>query len=594
MSKSNGHVVVSESVSRVADQHDERVDGGELVARTLHDAGVGKVFALHGGHLEAFYRGCLHHDIDLVDFRHEAAAGHAAEGYARVTGRLGVCAVTAGPGFANAVPAILNAYVDASPTLFLIGAPPLRERETNELQGGFDQIAIATPMSKWAVSITTVERIPDLLAAAIRRATTGRRGPVVVELPIDVLHMVTPQSRASRPTGLNVHPRPAPAPTELAELAGLLHGAERPAIIVGGEARFSDCTAALLGLADRTGIPVFASKRGLGLLPAGHPCDGHDASNLGVLTAAGHAGPDVVVLAGVRTGLFLGGGGTAILPEGATLVQICSDAGELGRIRDIDLPIVADVGSALEGLLNATAGDSWPDWSGWAALATGVQHQRGLAFPDAQTARGLHPYHVMAEVAAVAGTEAVYAIDGGEAGQWAVAHARTSGPGRVITTGYFGGLGVAQGYAIGAQVAAPQRRVVLVTGDGSLGFHLQEFDTMVHHGYPVVTVVLNNEIWGMSLHGQQIMYGPEYHAIATLPGRNYAQIARGFGCHAERVESLDQLRPALDRAFDAGRPACVEVLTDPEVVSPGLVQMLGDVNPEVPQIVIPYYQNIPL
>jgi acetolactate synthase-1/2/3 large subunit len=571
-----------------------QVDGGELVARTLRQAGVEKVFALHGGHLDAFFHGCARYGLDLVDFRHEASAGHAAEAYARVTGGLGVCAITAGPGFANAVPAVLNAFVDASPVLFLIGAAPLRERETNELQGGFDQIAMATPMAKWAVSITNVERIPALLAAAVRRATTGRRGPVVVELPIDVLHMLTAESRVSEPTGLAVHPRPAPSQAELDKLAQLLANAKRPAIIVGGEARFTDCAAALARLADRSGIPVFASKRGLGLLPAGHPCDGHDASNLALLAANGHPGPDVVVVAGARLGLFLGGLGHSVLPADARLVQICSDAGEIGRIREIDLPVVADVGAALEALLEATADSAWPDWSDWAALATGQQHLRSRSYPQAETGQGLHPFHVMAEVAAVAGPEAVYAIDGGEAGQWAVQHTRTSGPGRVITTGYFGGLGVGPGYAIGAQIAAPDRRVVLVSGDGSLGFHLQEFDTMVHHGYPIVTVVLNNGIWGMSLHGQQIMYGRDYQAIATLPGRNYAEIARGFGCHAERVSSFAELRPALERAFAAERASCVEVLIDPDVVSPGLVQMLGDVNPATPQIIIPYYQNIPL
>ena len=572
----------------------EKVDGGELVARTLRHADVGTVFALHGGHLETFYRACARHGIDLVDFRHEASAGHAAEAYARVTGRLGVCVITAGPGFANAVPAILNAYVDQSPVLFLIGASPLRERETNELQGGFDQVAIASPMAKWAVSVATVERIPALLAGAIRRATTGPRGPVVVEVPIDVLHAITTDDRVSAPTGLNVQPRPAPSRDEVDELGKLLLGARRPAMVVGGEARFSDCGGALARFAELSGIPVFASKRGLGLLPSGHPNDAHDAGNLGLLSAKEDDRPDVVLLAGARLGLFLGGLGHGVIPEDARLAQVCSDAGELGRIRDIELPIVADVRALFESLLEATADSTWPDWSQWRALATRQQHRRAEAYPDRESERGLHPFHVMAEVAAVAGPDAVYAIDGGEAGQWAVQHARTSGPGRVLTTGYFGGLGVGPGFALGARVAAPDRPVVLVTGDGSFGFHLQELDTMVHQEHPIVTIVLNNEIWGMSLHGQQILYGENYSAISTLPGRDYARIARGFGCSGERVTSFAELRPALERAFGRGRPAVVEVMIDPEVVSPGLVQMLGDVSSEISQIVIPYYQNIPL
>lgn len=570
------------------------VDGGELVTRTLRAAGVTKVFTLHGGHLEAFYRGCGRHGLQLVDFRHEASAGHAAEAYARVTGELGVCAVTAGPGFANALPAILNAHVDASPTLFLIGAPPLRERETNELQGGFDQLAIARPAARWTVSITNVERIPDLLAEAIRRARTGRRGPVVVELPIDVLHGLALESRVKEPTGLGVRPSPSASTREIAEVRARLLAAKNPAIIVGGHARFSGAAAPLAQFVAKATIPVFASKRGLGLLPAGHSCDGHDASNLAALAAHGIDRPDLVILAGTRLGLFLGGGGDSVLPKDAQLVQVYSDADELGRIRDVDVPIVAELSTFFTDLAEALRDDELPDWSEWTAAAVGVQHRRDAAFPEPENERGIHPYHAAAEIAAVAGTGAVFAVDGGEAGQWAVQHARTDGPGRVITTGYFGGLGVGPGYAIGAQIAAPGRRVVLVTGDGSFGFHLQELDIMVHRKLPIVTVVLNNEIWGMSLHGQQIMYGPDYSAISKLGGRDYAEIARSFGAHAERVTKFTDLRPALQRAFDADIPAVVEVLTDPEVMSPGLVQMLGDVQSDIPQIVVPYYENIPL
>lgn len=570
------------------------IEGGELVARTLRQAGVSTVFALHGGHLESFYRGCLANDLELVDFRHEASAGHAAEAYARVTGEVGVCAITAGPGFANALPAILNAQVDGSPTVFLIGAPPLRERETNELQGGFDQLAIARPAAKWVVSITNVERIPALLAAAIRRARTGRRGPVVVELPIDVLHASAAPDRVKPPTGLAIQPRPAPSPDEVQLVRNLLLSAQRPAVVVGAHARFSDPGGAVVAFAERAQIPVFASKRGLGIVPAEHPSDGHDASNLASLAKHGVGRPDLLILAGTREGLFLGGAGNGVIPEDARLVQVFGDADELGRLRDIDVPVVAEVGTFFEALVAAVADDDLPDWRPWRDAASAVQHRKADDYPEVESPDGLHPFHVAAELADVAGTGAVFTVDGGEAGQWAVQHARTDGPGRVITTGYFGGLGVGPGYAIGAQVAAPERRVVLVSGDGSFGFHLQELDIMVNRGLPIVTVVLNNNIWGMSLHGQQIMYGQDYNVISRLEGRDYAAIARSFGAHAERVEKYADLRPALERAFGAGRSAVVEVMTDPAVVSPGLVQMLGDVDSDVPQIVVPYYENIPL
>ena len=207
--------------------------GGELLAQTLRAAGVTKIFALHGGHHEALFKGCYDLGNELIDFRHEAAAGHAADAYARSTGRLGVCIITAGPGFTNGISAIANAQLDGSPVLFIIGAPPLREVETNPLQGGIDQIAMARPAAKWTLSIPATERIRDLTAMAIRKAMTGRKGPVVLEVPIDILHMSVADARATPAAGLLVRPQPAPAPAETAALAEMLRAAERPVIIAG-------------------------------------------------------------------------------------------------------------------------------------------------------------------------------------------------------------------------------------------------------------------------------------------------------------------------------------------------------------------------
>ncbi|MCF8470860.1 MAG: thiamine pyrophosphate-binding protein, partial [Parvibaculum sp.] len=205
--------------------------GGDLLAAALSAAGVNRVFGLHGGHLEAFFKGCVERDIALLDFRHEAAAGHAADAYARATGRLGVCVVTAGPGMTNVMSAIANAYLDATPVLFIIGAPPLREAETNPLQGGFDQIAMVRPVTKWAHRITNAERIPDLAAMAIRQAMTGRCGPVVLEVPIDVLHAHANPAYVTVPASGWVAPRPAPLPSDAERIVKLLSQAKRPAII---------------------------------------------------------------------------------------------------------------------------------------------------------------------------------------------------------------------------------------------------------------------------------------------------------------------------------------------------------------------------
>lgn len=571
----------------------QRVNGGQLLARTLKAAGVKRAFALHGGHLEALLKGCVEEGIALTDFRHESAAGHAADAYARATGELGVCIITAGPGFTNGITAMANARLDGSPVLFIVGAPPLREVETNPLQGGIDQVAMARPATKWAFSIPATERIADLTAMAVRKAMTLPRGSVLLEVPIDVLHMSVDEARAQPPAGVNVRPRPAPAPAEAAALADLLLAAKRPVLIAGSEAATPACAAALAALTDRFPLPVFTKGLATGVLPNGHACDGGAASNLAMLPLIGVEAPDLVILLGGKLGLLLGGRSGAIVPHAAKLAQIYGDAAEIGRIRDVDLAIAADCTETVRALDAALAGRAPHGLAEWRAQALSAAGLFATMFPDAETAQGIHPWHAARAVAEAAGPDAVYVFDGGEAASWGGAAARVNAPARVLSHGYLGCLGIGPGFAIGAQLAHPERRVVHLTGDGALGFHIQEFDTMVRHRLGIVNVVLNNQVWGMSIHGQQIMFGGNYNVISKLEGTCYADIARAFGLHSERVTRFADLAPALERAFACGGPAFIEVMTDADVVHPVTVSMLGQVEAGSRDVLIPYYENIP-
>lgn len=572
----------------------EKLVGGQILARTLKAAGVKRAFALHGGHLEALLKGCLEEDIALTDFRHESAAGHAADAYARVTGELGVCIITAGPGFTNAITAIANARLDSSPVLFIIGAPPLREVETNPLQGGIDQIAMARPCAKWALSIPSTERIADLTAMAIRKAMTGTRGAVLLEVPIDILHMSVPADRATPPAGVNVRPRPAPAPEEAAQLADMLLAAKRPVIIAGSEAANEATAQALRDLTASVPIPVFTKSLASGVLPIGHPCDGGTAGNLAMLPMIGVDAPDLVILLGGKMGLLLGGRSGAIVPHAAQLAQIHSDASEIGRIRDVQCAIQADAALAVRALQAALAGrapEGLADWAGRAVSAAGLF---ATLFPEVETDKGIHPFHAAAAVAAAMGPDAAYVFDGGEAASWGGAVAQVNRPASVLSHGYLGCLGIGPGFAVGAQLAEPGRRVVHLTGDGALGFHIQEFDTMVRHRLPIVNVVLNNEVWGMSIHGQQIMFGENYSLISKIAGTNYADVARAFGCHSERVTRYAEIAPAMRRALDHDGPSFIEIMTDADVVHPVTVSMLGQVEDGSSDVLIPYYENIPV
>jgi acetolactate synthase-1/2/3 large subunit len=565
-------------------------NGGALLAQALRSAQVETVFALHGGHLDAFFHGCLNQGIELVDFRHESSAGHAADAYARVTGRIGVCAVTSGPGFTNAISAIVSAQLDGIPMLVIVGAPPLREVLTNELQGGFDQIAMAVPGAKWAHRITNTERIPDLTAMAIRKATTGRKGVVVLEVPIDVMHLPVPPGLETPFADAANRPQPFAAPHEIEAAIALLRAAERPAIVCGVEAAQARCGEHLAAFAQAAQIPVFMTARGMGVLPAGHPLNGHQAGNIALL---GEHKPDAVLLLGQRLGLRMGGRGDGLLARGARLIQVHADAGEIGRIRPIDLAISADCDAVCQQLATAAASQAWPDRSEWVRRATDAQWTLDAKYPDGQAAQGIHPYHGTKAVIEAVGPEGIFVLDGGESNSWAAHHVRVNHPGHLIGQGYLGCLGTGPGHAIGAQIAAPGRRVVQITGDGAMGFHIGEFDIMARRGLPIVTVILNNQVWGMSLHGQQILYGDDYHAISRLGGTHYANIAAAFGCHAERVTHIDEVAPAMARALASGKPACIELMTDPDVAHPVTAAALGEVPEGSHDVMIPYYENIP-
>lgn len=566
------------------------VNGGLLLARSLADARVDEVFTLHGGHLDAFLVSCRDHGIRLTDTRHEASAGHAADAYARETGRFGVCVVTSGPGFTNVYTALANAYLDRVPTLFIVGAPPLRETETNPLQGGFDQIAAATPVTKWSYRLTEAARIPEIVALAVRKATSGAPGPVLLEIPIDVMFSEVDEDRVRRPAEYAVDARPAAPQAAVERALDVLQTAQRPAVIIGGGVVFSGAAAALVEFAEAVGAPVYYPNKADGAIPASHPLAAGGLMSMSSLPMAGLETPDVVFLVGTRTGMFTGGRPSAF--PGAKIVQIDVDAAEMGRMYDVEVPILADCRLAMESLKGAAAQRQWPDWSSWVAAATGVVGMHAALFPDDTTVTGKpHPYYAARAIVEACPPGTIFVLDGAEAPQWAEFFTVAEEIGQILRLGYLGCLGVGPGFAIGAHRARPDAPIVVITGDGAAGFHLQEFDTMVRHGIPVVTVVFNNAVWGMSVHGQKAVYGDSGVVVTELAPTRYDQVARGFGAHGEHVSSVGEIAGAMKRAFDAGVPACINLEVDPEIVHPVTTMLLGDVT-SADEIVVPYYENL--
>lgn len=575
------------------------IDGGELVCRVLRKNNVTTVFALHGGHLDAIFLANTtgDHGLKFVDTRHEASAGHAAEGYARSTGQIGVALATAGPGFTNLITSITNAWLDCTPTVFICGAPPLREAEMNPLQGGIDQVAMVKPVTKWAGQASRVELIAPLLERAINSARNGRPGPVFLEIPIDVLFDQTEDDiTLSNSVLFDDSSRPAPSGKTVTQALEMLRQAQRPALCAGGGAVFSDCSAALQQFANNTGIPVYTNNKAHGILPFSNPLACGKISNMGALKEDGGPRPDLIIMLGARFGLFTGGDNDAVIPGDAQVIQIDLEPGEFGRVREVDLPIQADCRATLEALNNAMGEDWQATDQSWSDRAITTRHWHRVSYADvlASPADSIHPYFLSYTVAQVFGRDAVYVADGGNTNNWTELNAEVDAQGQYHAFGYLGCLGVGPGMAIGAQYAHPDKKVVLQTGDGAIGLNLPEWDTMVRHNLPVVTVVANNAGWGMSFQSQDLTWPKGVgHVITDLNPTRYDQVAEGFGCHGEYVTHPSELRPALERAIASGKPAVVNVIIDRDAISPQLLSYIAIEDAgEGGEIVLPYYNNI--
>ncbi|MGE5721145.1 MAG: thiamine pyrophosphate-binding protein [Sphingomonadales bacterium] len=547
-----------------------RISGGELLVRTLINAGVEKIFGLHGAHIDPLFQSCLDHDIPIVDTRHEVAAGHAAEGYARAGNRLGVATVTAGPGFTNVISSIANAYLDRTPVLYISGAAGLGQVETNTLQAGIDQVAVARPITKWAQQIGTTADIPRLVAQAIRTALSAPTGPVLLDIPMDVLGGSVEEESVAIPDTVAPASAAAPDPEAIAQAVRMLTEAARPVIMAGAGAWQSKAAKALRRFAETSGIPVYSDFPAHGLLPSDHPLYGGTTHKMADL--AGDERPDVVLALGVRFGLFTLGASDLLVPQASRIIHIEADPREIGRVRPVALGIAGDSGLALKAL-NARADDvSWPDWSGWqrrVACAKADRRARMLR-EFTRNAPPIHPYEAVAAIADTMPEGTVVVGDGAEAYHWLNEVIAQSEPGSYITHGFLGCVGMGLGLSLGAQAARPDRPVLCLAGDGAVGFTIAEFDTMARHKLPIVTVVMNNHSWAASQHFQELAVGPNRITRTRLGGARYDEVAAGFGCRGEHVRRIEELRPAIAAAFASGEPTCINVEVDVAPTPPEL------------------------
>ncbi|ALE72461.1 acetolactate synthase [Pseudonocardia sp. EC080610-09] len=537
-----------------------------LVARFLYDRGVRRVFGLQGGHIQPIWDRLARLGVAIVDVRDEAAAVHMAHAHSELTGEMGIALATAGPGVTNTVTAVANASVSRIPLLLLGGCPPRPQANKHPLQD-IPHTEILRPVTRQSRTLRVGDEVLRELDEGWSRATgdAAEPGPVYLEIPTDVLRETVPPAvvldehlRAPR------RRRSLPHPDDVAAVAELLRGAEKPAVITGRGARTAP--EELVRFLDATGAAYLDTQEGRGLVPPGHP------AVVGALRSRVMREADLVVTVGRQLDYQLGFGSPAAFPD-ARWVRVSDSAGELHDNRRGEVEILADVGSTLDALAAAAGPDpdtTWRDGLRKAHLERFDGYRDALAATPPGGDGRMHPNHIFAALNDLDLDGATVVADGGDL----LSFARLGVPSvaRYLDAGAFGCLGVGVPFAIAAALANPDRPAIAVTGDGAFGINAMEVNTAVRHGVPIVVIVSNNAAWNIERYDQAENYGL---VVGTeLDGNDYAALGRALGAHGERVTEPGEMAGALERAL-ANAPAVIDVVTSRDAPSPDAGKGLG-------------------
>lgn len=534
------------------------LNGGHLFIRCLKQEGVRRVFTIVGDTILPLVDAAADEGIEFIDTRHEGAAMHMADGYARITGEPAVALFTGGPGFANAISGLPAIYTSESPVIFVAGCAELPEKGMTTFQE-VDQVGMTAPVTKGSWLIHDRKRIPEFVATAFRTAMAGRPGPVHLTLPIDIQDQ--PIAEEELPPYLPAEYRNMGKaqgdPALIQQAAALLRQARRPVIIVGNPARYTATQEQLTALVEATGVPAFTVEQARGMIDDEHSlCFGYaDGALNGAARRFREA--DVVLLLGKRLdhryryGQIFG-------PE-AKLIQADPAAAEIGRNRGVAVGLLGDLGAIAEQLTAAAGrGGGKADIAPWVAQlaqdrAAWLEQMRGNAAGE----EPMHPVDVFTGIEHLIDGDTFIILDGGDYVQWGRSYFRARRPGRFLRLGPLGHLGGGIPYGMAAKLAHPESKVLVFCGDGSFGFYPMEYDTCIRHNLPITTVLGNDATWGIDKTFQVAYYG---RVVGTdLRFIRYDRVVDAIGGYAEYVEKPAEVGPAVERALNSGRPALVNV-----------------------------------
>ena len=530
--------------------------GGRIVARALRAEGVAYVFTLCGGHIMSIYDGCLDEGIGIVDVRHEQSAAHAADGWARVTGEPGVALVTAGPGTTDAVTGVATAWRANIPMVVIGGQAPRFFQDMGGLQD-MAHVDLMRPITKWAVSVPNARRLGEYVASAFRVATTNVPGPVFLEMPLDFLFdtveekdvVVAEKSRTTAGVG--------PDPRAVERAFEALRAAERPVCLVGSQLFWSRRREAYPEFVRTFDLPVYVNGQARGSLD---PADPHWflQTRKDALKRA-----DVVLIFGTPLDFRIGYGRGSHINPAATLIHVDLDGKELGKNRGCDVGIIGDTGLVMEALTDCARAARWkPQLSaGWISELRALERKKWEALAPELTSEAvpINPLRLCAEVDKLLTPDTIVIGDGGDFVGSAANVLRPRGYGHWLDAGPLGTLGTGPGYAMAAKIAHPKSDVIIMYGDGAFGLNMMEFEACIRQKINIVGVIGNDAAWTQILRGQVQMYGPDRAPASRLAYSRYDRMIEALGGHGEWVERPEEIRPALERALGAGKPAVVNV-----------------------------------
>jgi acetolactate synthase-1/2/3 large subunit len=530
------------------------VHGGKIAAKALKQAGVDCLFTLSGGHVMAIYDGCLDEGIKVVDVRHEQAAVHAADAWSRLhPGRLGCAVLTAGPGVTDGVTGVANAWRANSPILVIGGQGPFNNLRRGSLQE-MDHVGVMRPITKWADACYDTRRIPEYIELAVRNAVSGVPGPSFLEIPMDVLGGQVEPEQVRWPRFRTQAPRLSPPREDVLAALEILRGARNPVLMAGTGVKWSQASRELNAFLDETRMPAFVNGMGRGQVRYGSP----QLFNRVRKEALGKC--DVFVLAGSVLDFRLNFG--RVIPATAKVIQLDLDNTLIGQNRSADVALVGNLGASFEQLLQRMKEESVQlDWSAWRdeLRAREDAMERELESQLNSNEVPIDPLRMCREIRDAIDANVILIGDGGDIVAQASKVLPVMSEGAWMDPGPLGTLGVGMPFALAAQIAHPDKRVLIVYGDGSFGLNGFEYDTAVRFKLPIVGIVGNDGAWGQMLRPQVAIYGEKRSVATLLEFTRYDRVVEALGGHGEYVERPEQIRPALERAFASGKPALVNV-----------------------------------